>query len=193
MTGDGFRALVAGVGNVLRGDDGFGVRVVEALEGTDLPEGTEVIEVGIGGIHLVQQLMHGRYDALVIVDAVDRDGSPGQLFVLEAEVPDVLEGGRPLEVDMHKTDPSRVLLMARALGALPPCVRIVGCQPASAGLDEALSAPVQAAVGEAVSAVQHLLARWYDEYRQDAHGFRPGADAARGRSSGAGVHKEGQG
>src|ERR671911_368262 len=47
------RILVAGVGNVLRGDDGFGPAVAELLAGV-LPQGAEVIETGTGGIALLQ-------------------------------------------------------------------------------------------------------------------------------------------
>ena len=83
------RILVAGVGNVLKGDDGFGVHAAKALA-TDprLPDSTTVLETGIGGMHLVQELMQG-YDAVILLDAVDRGGQPGQLFLLEAELPEL--------------------------------------------------------------------------------------------------------
>ena len=77
------RALVVGMGNVLRGDDGFGVEVTRRLqELPDVARRAKVIEVGIGGIHLVQELMDG-YDLLVIADAVNRGGQPGKLYVLD--------------------------------------------------------------------------------------------------------------
>ena len=59
--------LVACVGNVLRGDDGFGPAVAARLDGK-LPAGARLIETGIGGIALVQELLAG-YEGLVIVDA----------------------------------------------------------------------------------------------------------------------------
>lgn len=177
------QAIVAGVGNVLRGDDGFGPAVVEALAGLELPERTEVADVGIGGMHLVQQLMGKPYDGLVLVDAVDRDGRPGQLYVLDVEVPDPAAGtdsdSRPLEVDLHQTDPSRIMLLARSLDALPPRRRIIGCQPESTDLRQGLSAAVEAAVEAAADTIAVLLWEWAREldtlqpstrHRGDDHG-----------------------
>jgi hydrogenase maturation protease len=157
------RILVAGVGNVLRADDGFGPAVVRALEsGGALPDGVRTIEVGIGGIGLVHELMSG-YDALVVVDAVDRDGPPGTLYVLEPEVPgtealSVVELGS-LALDIHQVVPGSVLTMARALNILPPLVRIIGCQPAETEeFSTDLTPVVQSAVPQAVMAIRSLMA-----------------------------------
>src|ERR671934_169318 len=79
------RILIAGIGNVLRGDDGFGPAVVQALLARGaLPRGVHAVELGIGGIGLVHELMDG-YDAVVIVDAVDRGGAPGAIHVLATD------------------------------------------------------------------------------------------------------------
>lgn len=176
--GAGQRMLVAGIGNVLRGDDGFGPAVAAALGGRELPPGTEVIETGIGGLHLVQQLMGRDYAALVIVDAVDRGGPPGHLWVLDAEVPDPRQqpegAARPLEIDVHQADPSRILLMARALDVLPSRVRIVGCQPGSTDLEERLSAPVQGAVEKAAETISALLWEWNGGHRTMDPAVEPG-------------------
>ncbi len=155
------RTLVAGVGNVLRGDDGFGVAVAERLARASLPDGVTVVETGIAGIALVQELQRG-WDALVVVDAVDRGRPPGTVMVIEPEVIDVgplsWDERNDLLADMHLATPDRVLLLARALGVLPPWVRIVGCQPTDAEtVHEGLSAEVQAAVGRATVEVLRLL------------------------------------
>lgn len=160
---DGAGLLVACMGNVLRGDDGFGVAVARALEehpSGRLPEGVETVEVGIGGMHLVQKLMEG-YDGLVLVDAVDRGAAPGTDFVLEPQVPELEElpeeERRGVLAETHHTVPARVLVMARALGSLPEEVRIVGCQPGD-GQDPGmeLSPPVAAAVPRAVARIEAL-------------------------------------
>lgn len=158
------RVLVAGIGNVLRGDDGFGIAVIAALQDRPdaLPDSVRVIEVGIGGIGLIQELLDG-YDRLVLVDAVERGGAPGTLYVLEPEVPDVAaltpEERRVRAADMHDMVPSRALVLAAALDVLPPFVRIVGCQPAETEeLRTALSPPVAAAVPRAVEAVVRIAA-----------------------------------
>ncbi|MBW3536014.1 MAG: hydrogenase maturation protease [Gemmatimonadetes bacterium] len=157
----GARVLVAGVGNVLRGDDGFGPAVVEALEAEGLPPGAHAVEVGIGGMSLLLELMEC-YDALVVVDAVARDGEPGTLYVLDPDVPpaaDVPEAARAGLADVHELVPDRMLVLARVLGVLPPRVRIVGCEPARPEeLTIELTPPVSAAVPRAVAAVRSLVA-----------------------------------
>lgn len=160
--GQGRRALVAGIGNVLRGDDGFGPAVIHALETMKkLPGGVRTVELGIGGIGLVLELMDG-YDTLVVVDAVDRCGAPGSLYILEPVVPDAVAlpalERRELVADTHQTVPGPALIIARAAGVLPPVVRIVGCQPAETEeFSTELSPPVQQAVPAAVEAILGLL------------------------------------
>lgn len=83
------KVLIAGVGNVLRGDDGFGIRVIETLSNDGgVAEDVDLYEAGIAGIELVQELMNG-YDALILVDAVDRGAAPGTVFVLDPIAPEV--------------------------------------------------------------------------------------------------------
>jgi hydrogenase maturation protease len=151
------RLLVACVGNVLRGDDGFGPAVAARLDGS-LPEGVELVETGIGGIALVQELLAG-CDGLVLVDAIDQDAAPGTLFRIEPEV------GEAVHVpDVHLANPDRVMGIAKAMGALPERVVIVGCQPAEGDeLGEGLSPEVGAALERAVEAVQDTLRAWLRE------------------------------
>lgn len=150
------RVLIAGFGNVLRGDDGFGVAVVRQLAdaaagGSDRE--TDFLEVGTGGVALAQALLTP-YDRLVIVDAMQRGGAPGSLYVVEVESVDTLTS-----VDMHMTVPSKALGLAKALGALPPRIFIVGCEPAHVDdLEMELSPAVRGAVEEAKAAVRRLLA-----------------------------------
>lgn len=152
-------ALIVGVGNLLRGDDGFGVEVARRLAA--LPEVTaraRVVEAGIAGVHLVQELMDG-YELLVIADAVDRGGRPGQLWVLEVEPPALPGPGRPEALtDLHEAVPARALILARALGVLPRRTVLVGCQPAvTEELELALSPAVAGAVEEAVARIRALV------------------------------------
>ncbi len=151
--------LVAGVGNVLRGDDGFGITVVQQLaQRHDLPPTVKVVEVGIGGISLVQELLDG-YDVLLIVDAVDRGGVPGTIYLLEPEVPDLaqwpFEQRQDFLADMHMTTPARALILAKALGVFPPSAYMLGCQPTTCDdLVIGLSDPVERAV---VPSVERLV------------------------------------
>jgi hydrogenase maturation protease len=147
------RIIVACVGNVLRRDDGFGPAVAARLTG--LPEGVEVLETGIGGMALLQELMAG-CDGLVVIDAVDRGERPGTVFVIE---PEVLEGQHV--PDLHLANPERVLTTAKSLGALPDRVLIVGCQPSDVEeMEEGLSPQVEGSIGVAAAQVREAVGDW---------------------------------
>ena len=146
--------LVAGVGNVLRGDDGFGVAVAHRLEAEGVPPGVRVLDIGIGGIHLVQELLDP-VEALIVVDAVELGRPPGTVAVIEPEVP-VPRGPDDL-ADMHYATPERAFMLAGALGALPSALWLVGCQPRDANrLEDVLSPEVEAAVERAAAEVRRL-------------------------------------
>jgi hydrogenase maturation protease len=152
--------LIAGVGNVLRGDDGFGVVVAQRMLHLVLPHGITVVETGIAGIALVHELQKG-WGGLIVIDALDRGRSPGTVMVIEPEIIDIdalssAERGDVL-ADMHLATPDRVLMLARALGVLPDWVRIVGCQPFDAhAVHDGLSPEVSRAVDVAVTEVLRL-------------------------------------
>ena len=156
------RVLVAGMGNVLRRDDGFGVEVARRLaDDASLSDTAKVIEVGNGGIHLVQELMTG-YDALVVIDAVERGTDPGTVHLLAADVPDLAEWSEDQRgdflADTHYTTPAKAMILAKALGVLPPRVFILGCQPADAAdLGIGLSKAVEEAVVQASGVLATLV------------------------------------
>jgi hydrogenase maturation protease len=160
--------LVAGVGNVLRGDDGFGVAVARRLVEGPVPPGVRVLEIGIGGIHLVQELLDPT-DALVVVDAVDLGRAPGTVLVVRPEVRDVtamsLSERHDELADMHYATPERAFMLARGLDVLPPVLWLVGCQPLDAerlgeGLSPQLAGSVEAAVAEVKRLVAELGVHW---------------------------------
>ncbi len=149
------RILVAGVGNVLRSDDGFGVAVAERLLEREPPAGVEILEVGIGGIHLVQELFAGA-DALVVVDAVDLGRPPGTVVVQRPEIREI-EGPDDL-ASVHYATPERALMFARGLEILPASVWLVGCQIVDAeSIGHGLSAELARAVDTAASEVRRLV------------------------------------
>lgn len=149
------RTLVAGFGNVLRGDDGFGVEVVRRLSASRaVPPEVELLDVGTGGIHLAQALL-SPYDQVIVVDAVSFGGPPGRVSVRAVE-----HVAAHVEVDMHVAVPARALAVARALGGLPARVWLVGCEPEPATLEElviGLSPRVAGAVDEALGHIARLL------------------------------------
>ena len=178
----GMRVLVAGVGNLLRGDDAFGAEVARRMEKLELPEGVKVVETGIAGMALVQELQEG-YDALIVADAVDLGRPPGQVMMILPDVIDVHalepDARRDLLADMHLTTPSRALMMSKALGVLPPKLMMVGCQPVDAETPgEPMSEPVTAAVEVAVREILRHVEELRADYASAAAPARPEADSA---------------
>jgi hydrogenase maturation protease len=153
------RILVAGVGNIFLGDDGFGVEVVRRLAGRDLPEGVEVVDFGIRGMDLAYALQDD-YELVVFVDATPQGEKPGTVYLIEAEI----EEDGEVALDTHGMDPVKVIKLSRALGAKPTRTLVVGCEPqvvlSGEDYDEMLmelSEPVQNAVEEAVKLVESLV------------------------------------
>jgi hydrogenase maturation protease len=148
------RTLVAGIGNIFLGDDGFGVEVARRLAAEPLPEGVQVRDFGIRGIHLAFELLDGNYDRTILVDATTRGGSPGTVYLIE---PTFDEAPAEAPADAHAMDPTAVFAALTCLGGMPRNVRIVGCEPASVEVGMELSAPVSAAVEEAIRMVRDLV------------------------------------
>jgi hydrogenase maturation protease len=148
------RILIAGIGNIFLGDDGFGPEVLrhvcERVAGSD---GLRATDYGIGGMHLAYDLLED-WDALVLVDAVPNRGSPGKVHVFEAdhESPDSAVG-----FDAHGMDPATVFASLAALGGAAPRTIVVGCEVADIGERMGLSENVQAAVPQAVTAVESAV------------------------------------
>ena len=149
--------LVAGIGNVFLGDDGFGVEVAQRLAQRRLPRGVKVVDYGIRGYDLAYALM-ARPDLAILVDACPRAEAPGTVVVME---PDLERLDDPAgAVDAHDMNPLNVLRLARALGGTLGPVLIVGCEPATLGPPEGLmglSPPVEAAVEEAIAIIEDLV------------------------------------
>jgi hydrogenase maturation protease len=151
------RILVAGIGNVFLGDDGFGVALAERLAARALPPGVDVVDYGIRGMDLAYALGDG-YDAVVLLDAAPTGRPPGTLSVIEPE----LDGVEP-SIDAHGMDPVKVLGLARTLGGPLPRTLVVACAPETVMTGESddvvaeLSPPVRAALAPGVELVESLL------------------------------------
>lgn len=150
------RVLVAGIGNVFFGDDGFGVEVVQRLAAAPLPDGVRVMDAGIRGVHLAYELADGAYDMAILVDATPRGGAPGTLYLLEPERGAAADHA-PAAMDGHGLTPAAVLELLEKLGSPPARIVVLGCEPAVIDERMELSAPVAAAVDEAVATVRRLV------------------------------------
>ena len=167
----GTRVLVAGIGNVFLGDDGFGVEVVAGLDPADLPDGVDMVDYGIRGVHLAYELLGGRYSTVVMVDAVPLDEPPGTLTVLDVPI----DHAAPLDalatpaVDGHGMSPGAVIDLMRSLGGAVERVLVVGCRPAVIEERMELSAVVRAAVEPARRLVAEVVAGLLQEPQHQIH------------------------
>jgi len=151
------RILVAGIGNIFLGDDGFGSEVVRRAE---IPQaGVRVTDYGIRGMHLAYDLLD-EWDTLVLVDAVPSRGNPGTLHVFQA---DHESGPGTAGLDGHSMDPEAVFASLRALGGEPPYTVVVGCEAGSVEEGIGLTEPVAKAVPRAARAVEKIVAALGEE------------------------------
>jgi hydrogenase maturation protease len=159
MTGP--RILIACIGNIFLGDDGFGSEVARQLAGRGLPDEARVVDFGIRGFDLTYALLDG-YEVTIFVDATPRGGEPGTLYTIEPDLSELDDAdAQQVMVEPHGMDPLKVLCMVKSMGGEFKRILLVGCEPATLGPEEGqmgLSEPVQAAVGEAVRLVESLVA-----------------------------------
>lgn len=159
--------LVAGVGNIFLGDDAFGCEVVRALTGTPVPDGVEISDFGIRGVHLAYQLLDG-YDLLVLIDAAPRGNEPGTVVLLEVDLGQI-EADRPSEgslVDAHGMEPVSILALLASLGGQVSRVLVVGCEPESVEEGIGLSEVVAGAVPRAVELVRQIITGAHETARE---------------------------
>jgi hydrogenase maturation protease len=156
------RILVAGIGNIFLGDDGFGSEVVRNAEIPQDDPRVRVIDYGIRGMHLAYDLLED-WDSLVLVDAVPSRGRPGTLHVFQADckgdaAADRESGFSAPGLDAHSMDPGAVFASLRTLGGSPPYTVVVGCEAGSVEEGIGLTEPVANAVPRAARAVEEIVA-----------------------------------
>jgi len=153
------KILVAGIGNIFLGDDGFGVEVAERLARRPFPAGVRVADFGIRGFDLAYALMEG-YEFTILVDAYPGEAAPGSLSVLEVHADSLGSSESAAVVEPHAMNPVNVLRLAAGMGAKLQKIFLIGCVPATLGPAEGqmgLSEPVSAAIDDAVELVESLV------------------------------------
>lgn len=155
------RVLVACVGNIFMGDDAFGVEMARRLAERSLPEGVSVVDFGIRSYDLAYALMD-EWELVILVDAMPRGGEPGTVYTIEADLPALGDVPDSTRFDAHTMNPVSVLQLVTALGGKCGRVLVVGCEPATVEPREdgqiVLSEPVRAAVDQAITVVDQLIA-----------------------------------
>lgn len=144
------KLLVAGIGNIFFGDDGFGPEVARVLAAEPIADVT-IEDYGIRGMHLAYDL--AAYDRAIFIDAVPRGGAPGTLYVIEPEVRISLAAPDP-----HTMNVENVVAFVRSIGGELPPITLVGCEPSGADGEIGLTEPVRQAVQPAVDLVRRLVA-----------------------------------
>jgi len=154
--------LIAGIGNIFFGDDGFGVVVAQRLSEQTLPAGTRVVDFGMRNMHLAFELLTPP-ELLILIDVARRGGPPGTLYVIdpanELDAPHYAMFG-----DAHGMNLSAVFSALKSLGGRMPRTRVLGCEPGELEEGIRLSPPVQRAVRPAIDLIRRLIAREITEH-----------------------------
>ncbi len=145
--------MVAGIGNIFFGDDGFGPEVMRHVPQRLAGQHVQLVDYGIRGMHLAYDLLDG-CDALVLVDAIPNNGAPGTVHVFEADHESLAAAAG---LDAHAMDPGAVFASLNALGSTPPYTIVIGCEIANTDNGIGLSDAVANAVPDAVRAVEDVL------------------------------------
>jgi hydrogenase maturation protease len=145
------KTLVLALGNPLRGDDGVGAAVLQALGACAMPAGVELLDGGTPGLETVL-LLEG-HDKTIVIDAADMGLRPGQWrrFVPEHGRLPITEAH--LRGTLHSAGLAEALALGEALNLLPPELVIYGVQPAEMGWAAGLSHEVETAVAQVTSAI----------------------------------------
>jgi hydrogenase maturation protease len=162
------RILIACIGNIFLGDDGFGVEVAKQLLTRKLPDEVRVVDFGIRGFDLAYALLDN-YDVTIFVDATPRGEEPGTLYVIEPDLRELNESDtQTMMVEGHNMNPMKVLAMVKSMGGEFKKVLLVGCEPATFGPEEGqmgLSDSVSAVINEAIILVESLVTDILGKYQ----------------------------
>jgi len=154
--------LVAGIGNIFLGDDGFGPEVIRHAPASLAGSRVRLTDYGIRGMHLAYDLLDG-WQALVLIDALPSRGSPGTLHVFEADHQTLTATAG---LDAHAMDPGAVFATLNALGGTPPYTVVIGCEVDSVEEGIGLSEQVEAAVPHALQAIEDVVARMLEPVKE---------------------------
>jgi len=146
------RVRVLGIGNVLRGDDGIGVRVVERLLSEGVPVGIEVYDMGTAGLDLA--LVVDDVEHIVIVDAVRLNATPGTVRWFRHD--EMMTEEHCTMRSSHGLGIAQAISLAEHLGARPT-FWICGIQPASIDYSLELSQEVSCGVSEAAALIRQKV------------------------------------
>ncbi len=147
------KILIAGIGDLLRRDDGFGPRVINKLEKMNLPDNVVVKDYGTSGLDLILDL--SEYDEVIFVDAMDFEGDAGEVKVVEPKPRkiDEKEAIGAINLSLHEIDLEKIIDLANSLNTLPRKVLIIGCKPKDLSFGLELSEEVNKAIERTIQII----------------------------------------
>jgi hydrogenase maturation protease len=147
--------IILGLGNILYGDEGFGVLLAQRLYAHwDFPENVEIVDGGTQGQTLLTFVE--RADRLLVLDAVDFGLEPGELLQRD-NVPAYLTAQK---IGPHQNSFSEVMGLAALRGTAPDQCTLIGVQPAAMTLAAPLSTPVSERFEAAQNMALNVLQQW---------------------------------
>lgn len=157
------RILIAGIGNILLGDDGVGPYVLRLLESSyTFDEGVELSDLGTPALDFIDHI--AGLDALIVIDSVDNGKSGGAITLYGKQ--DLVRNAPAIRMDTHSPAITGSLVAADVFfGVSPREVLLIGISASFYDAGCKLSAPVQSAAKEAVRLVLAELDRLGVGYR----------------------------
>lgn len=152
------KILVAGVGNLLKHDDGLGMHVIEKLKKMKLPDNVEIMDLGTSGMDILHQSEN--FDRIVFVDAIKVGKSPGTVYRIKPRDVEVGDNGirDMIYMSMHEIDLEKVIALGRKLDQMPDDIVIIGCEPKETNLMKiGLTKEVEAAIPNIIQLVLEAL------------------------------------
>ncbi len=146
------KTLIIGFGNLLMGDDGAGIHLIQKLAEADLPAEVELVDGGVNSFAALAGLAAA--ERAILIDTMAGGGTPGTIYRLTAQQLDALPG-RPA-ISVHDFSLSDSLQLLGRIGDLPP-IRIYAIEPESVELTMQLSQPVELAVDKLIGYIQEDL------------------------------------
>jgi hydrogenase maturation protease len=149
--------LIAGIGNIFLGDDGFGCEVIRELASRSTPPEWTIKDFGSRSYDLAYALTKN-FDTIILVDATQRGDAPGTLYHMEIDLGSLTQSEPPV-TDAHAMNPVVALQMAKSVGEITAKIYLVGCEPAIVESEDGqfgFSDPVQQAIPQAVAMIEQL-------------------------------------
>ncbi|MCB0632448.1 MAG: hydrogenase maturation protease [Saprospiraceae bacterium] len=148
------RLLILGIGNLLMGDEGIGVHLVQRLPQAALPPNVDVLDGGTGGFHLMNYFTD--YPTIVMIDATLDGRPPGTIRLLTPR----FSSEFPRSMSTHDIGLRDLLEGLQVLGKLPKvylfAVSVAELQSMQVGLSSEVEAAMPELIKQVVTLCEHL-------------------------------------